>query len=207
MRVPARILAALLVLAGALATPLLARSVAAGEIPPASACYRVHKLGLMEMFDLIDDLDEQADRGGYGVTSVYGPSLASGSQATVTEMAAVEQTLNAFIACINERDVRRLVSLLSERYQAELILDFLDEGSATSAIEHQFPIIFKADDVEDPIQTPDIERAWHPTTQPEQIWAVVSGPVPGYVNDVQMFLIFTPGESRWTIDLIAGYSE
>lgn len=207
MRVSARILAALLMVAGALVVPLLPRSAAAGQVPLAVDCYAVKKMGLMEMFDLVDDLDQQASEGYHIDTSVYGPVLATGAQISSADRTAVENTLNAFIACVNERDVRRLVTLLSNRYQARLVLDLLSGGDATSVIADRFPTIIKADNAGDPIATPDIQRAWRPSTNPDQIWTVVSGPIPGYDGDVELFVAFVPSESGWAIDLIASYSE
>lgn len=207
MSLPARLVALALLVAGAIVTPFFTRSVAAGVVPDPSACYRVHKMGLLEMFDLVDDLDRQANAGGSVDTSVYGPSLATGPQISSGDQTAVEGTLNAFIACINQRDVRRLISLLSQHYQAGLILDVLDGGDAASAIADKFPTIARADNASQPLQTPDIQRAWRPSTRPDQIWAVVSGPIPGYDGDVQMFVAFVPTESGWAIDLIASYEE
>src|SRR5689334_8664675 len=112
MRVPIRILAVLLMVAGALIVPLLPRSASAGEVPPAFDCYGVKKMGLMEMLDLIDDLDKQSSEGDDIATSVYGPALATGAQISSTDRTEIENTLNAFIACVNERDVRRMVTLL-----------------------------------------------------------------------------------------------
>jgi hypothetical protein len=206
MSLLARVFAVALMMAGAVLMPFASGQAAAGVVPDPFACYNVRPLSLIDMFDLIDNLSDTGDT--YVVTSVYGPSLSEGTQITSADRTEIEATLDAFVACVNERDPQRLLALLSERYQASLIADILGSGDAMSAIAHQIPKIVRADDAGDPIQTPDVIKAWRPVSQPDQIWAVVSGPVPGHDRDVELFVVFTPSEETgWSIDLIASYVE
>jgi hypothetical protein len=207
MSLLARLSAIALLVAGAMLSPFLAGGVSAGSVPSSSDCYAVKPLGLLDLFNLVDDLDQQSKSASPVPTEVYGPTLATGTDISSIDRTSVQSVLDAFVACVNLRDPQRLLTLLSNRYQASLVLDTFEGADVMSAIVHQIPVIAKADDASDPIATPDIVKAWHPSSDPTQIWAVISGPIPGYEGDVKLFVVFVPGESGWTIDLVAGYSE
>jgi hypothetical protein len=202
-----RFFIALICMATLVVSPLLTRGASAGVVPSDAACESVEPMDLLDLFNLVDDLDEVSSSNAYLTTSVWGPTLQTGTDISTVDRAAIEETLDAFIACVNLRDPMRLFRLLSERYQALMIMDLLGGADAMSTIADQIPNIIQSEDESDPVATPDIERAWRPTSSPTDIWAVVSGPIPGYTSDVTFFVAFTPGGDGWTIDYIARYDE
>lgn len=199
----------LLVLAflGAIGLPLAGGKARAQEVPNSFSCYDVEPLNLLDLFNLVDDLEEMADANAYLTTSVWGPALQEGEDITPADEIAVQETMDAFIACVNERDPMRLLSLLSERYQALMVLDLLGGADAMSVIAEQIPTIIESDESAEPVATPEIVRAWRPTGNPTDIWAVVSGTVPGFLTPIEFFVAFTPGGDGWVIDYIARYDS
>jgi len=193
-------------------SPLLARGSAAQEATPAAvpsriSCAVIEPLGLLDLFNLVDDLDEISNSNAYLDTTVFGPSLQDGDDVTANERAAIEETLDAFTACVNERDPMRLLALLSERYQALMVLDLLRGADAMSVIAEQIPTVVESDEGSEPVATPEVIRAWRPTGNPTDIWAIVSASVPGFDEPIELFVAFTPGGEGWVIDYIARYES
>ena len=193
-------------------SPFITRGVAAQDATPQAvplpvACWAVEPVDLLDLFNLVDDLDEMSNASAYLTTSVWGPSLQDGDDATAEDRAAVQQTLEAFIACVNEQDPMRLLALLSERYQALMVLDLLGGADAMSVIAEQIPTIAQSEESADPITTPEIVRAWRPTGNPTDIWTVVSAQVPGFDEPVEFFVAFVPGGEGWVVDYIARYES
>ena len=192
---------------GALSTPVFAGGASAQTVPSSFACSDVEPLSLLDLFNLVDDLEEMADANAYLTTSAWGPTLQDGEEVSTVDQTAIQETMDAFIACVNERDPMRILSLLSERYQALMVLDLLDGADAMSVIADQIPTIVESDEAAEPVATPEIVRAWRPTGNPTDIWAVVSATVPGFTKPVEFFVAFTPGGEGWVIDYIARYES
>ena len=192
---------------GAMSTPLFAGGASAQTVPSPFACSDVEPLSLLDLFNLVDDLEEMSDANAYLTTSVWGPSLQEGEDVTAVDQTAIQETMDAFIACVNERDPMRLLSLLSERYQALMVLDLLGGADAMEVIAEQIPTIVESDEAAEPVATPEIVRAWRPTGNPTDVWAVVSATVPGFATPVEFFVAFTPGGDNWVIDYIAQYQS
>ena len=201
-------LVAVLLVAGAAISPFLAGRADAATVPDAADCYQVKPLGLLDLFNLVDDLDDQSNSGSLLTTTVYGPSLSTGPAATAADKTAVTETLNSFVACVNAREPMRILNLLSQRYQASLVLAIVDGGDAYGVIADQVPVIARSNDVSDPVATPDTVKAWRPTSAPDQIWTIVSGEFPGYDGPQKLFISYAPADDgSWAIDLIASYTE
>lgn len=187
--------------------PLMTGRASAGEVPGEFACKAIEPMGILDLFNLVDDLDQASSTGEPVIISVWGPSLDTGQEISATERAEIEATLEAFISCVNQRDAMRILGLLSERYQSLLVMDLLGGADAISVMAEQIPVILDSPTASDPLQTPDIQRAWRQNAAASNIWAIVSLPIPGYTDDVVFFVAFTPGGDGWKIDDIARYEE
>jgi hypothetical protein len=208
----ARLIFAVAFIGTLIVSPLLARGVSAQDatpqaVPPPVACWAIEPVDLLDLFNLVDDLDEMSNANAYLTTSVWGPSLQDGDDATAEDRFAVEQTLAAFIACLNDRDPMRLLALMSERYQALMVLDLINGADAMSVIAEQIPDIARSEESTEPISTPEIVRAWRPNGNSTDIWTVVSANVPGQDQPVEFFVAFVPGGDGWVVDYIARYES
>ena len=86
-----------------------------------------------------------------------------------------------------------------------LVLDLLGGANALQVLGQQVPDIFNSPDAADPLQTPDVVKAWHQAGSSGDIAAIVSMPVPGQTEDVSFYVVFTPVGDAWKIDQLAKY--
>lgn len=195
-----------LLLAGLVLSPLMASSATAGSVPNSSDCTRVEPVNLLSLFNLVDDINELAGNSWFNLT-VFESDLSIGDALPKEEQAAIEQTMNSFIACINARDPMRLLNLISSHYQAQMVTDLLSGADRLSVVAGLLPDVLNAPSASQPLQTPDIEAAWHPGGVNDTILAIVQMDVPGYTEPLSFLTVFVQSGETWKIDLIAAYER
>jgi hypothetical protein len=192
---------------GMILGPLFVGNASAGTVPGDGPCSEVKPLGFMDLLNLVDQLDQASSSGATVTTNVSPASIQEGAAISAAEKVEIENTLASLISCVNKRDPLRVVSLLSERYQSLLVLDLLGGANALSVLAQQVPDIFDSPDASDPLQTPDIVKAWHQAGGSDDIAAIVSMPIPGQTEDVSFYVVFTPVGDAWKIDQLARYED
>jgi hypothetical protein len=190
---------------GMILSPLLIGGASAGTVPGDGPCSEVQPIGFMDLLNLVDQLGQASSSDATVTTSVSPASIQEGAAISATEKVDIENTLASLISCVNKRDPLRVVSLLSERYQASLVLDLLGGANALQVLAQQVPDIFNAPDASNPLQTPDVVKAWHQADGSDDIAAIVSMPIPGQTENVSFYVVFTPVGDTWKIDQLAKY--
>ena len=105
------------------------------------------------------------------------------------------------------RDPLRVVGLFSDRFQSLLVLDLLQGADAISVLAEQIPDIVSSSTVSDPLETPDVLKAWHQVGDSDNIAAIISMPIPGQTDDVKFYVVFTQVDGSWKIDELARYED
>jgi hypothetical protein len=192
---------------GMVLSPLFIGGASAGTVPGDGPCSAVQPIGFMDLLNLVDQIDQSASSGATVTTSVSSTSIQEGTAVTAAEKAQIEDTLTSLISCVNKRDPLRVVGLLSERYQSLLVLDLLGGANALQVLAQQVPDIFNSSDAADPLQTPDVVKAWHQAGGSDDVAAIISMPIPGKTDDVKFYVVFTPVGDGWKIDQLASYED
>jgi hypothetical protein len=192
---------------GMLAWPAAASAQATPEVAPSDqACKSVKPIGLLDLLNLVGDLDRASNSDKSLTVEVAGTPTATGPEISRLERDQIQTTLDALISCVNQRDPLRIVALLSDRFKSLLVLDLVGGADAMSVVANQIPDILDAPDRSEPIPSPTIVKAWHPSDAEANIDAIVSIAIPGHEDEVQFLLVFVPGEeNNWKIDEIARY--
>ena len=202
-----RLALSLAFIGGMILSPLFIGRASAGTVPGDGPCSEVQPIGFMDLLNLVDQIDQAASSGATVTTSVSSASIQEGAEISATEQVELENTLASLISCVNKRDPLRVVSLLSERYQASLVLDLLGGANALQVLAQQVPDIFNSSDASDPLETPDVVKAWHQVGGSGDIAAIVSMPIPGQTENASFYVVFTPVGDTWKIDQLAKYED
>jgi hypothetical protein len=190
---------------GMVLSPLFISGASAGTVPGDGPCSEVQPIGFMDLLNLVDQINQSASSGATVTTSVSSTSIQEGTAVSATEKVGIENTLASLISCVNKRDPLRVVSLLSERYQSLLVLDLLGGANALQVLAQQVPDIFNSADAANPLETPDVVKAWHQGAGSDDIAAIISMPIPGQTENASFYVVFTPVGDTWKIDQLANY--
>jgi hypothetical protein len=161
----------------------------------------------MDLLNLVDQIGQASSSDATVTTSVSSATVQEGTAVSATEKTDIENTLASLISCVNKRDALRVVGLLSERYQASLVLDLLGGANALQVLAQQVPDIFNSSDASSPLETPDVVKAWHQEDGSGNIAAIISMPVPGQTENASFYVVFTPVGDAWKIDQLAKYED
>jgi hypothetical protein len=202
-----RLLLSLAFIGGMILSPLFIGRASAGTVPGGGPCSEVQPIGFMDLLNLVDQLNQASSSDSTVTTSVSPASIKEGTAVSATEKVDIENTLASLISCVNKRDPLRVVSLLSERYQSLLVLDLLGGANALSVLAQQVPDIFNSPYASDPLETPEVVKAWHQAGGSGDIAAIVSMPIPGQTDNVSFYVVFTPVGDAWKIDQLARYED
>ncbi len=202
-----RLVLSLAFIGGMILSPLYIGRASAGTVPGDGPCSEVQPVGFMDLLNLVDQLGQASSSGATVTTSVSSTSIQEGAEVSATEKVDVENTLASLISCVNKRDPLRVVSLLSDRYKSLLVLDLLGGANALQVLAQQVPDIFNSSDASDPLETPEVVKAWHQADGSDDIAAIISMPIPGQTENVLFYVVFTPVGDSWKIDQLAKFEN
>jgi len=203
----ARVLLAFTFLGGMIVGPLFIGKASAGTVPGDAACATVQPIGFMDLLNLVDTLDQTSSSDATVTTNVTAQSVQEGPEISAADKVEVENTLASLISCVNKRDPLRIVGLLSERYQALLVLDLLNGADAMSVIAQQIPDIVNSSSASEPLETPNVLKAWHESAGSDNIAAIISMSIPGQDEPISFYVVLTPVGDAWKIDQISRYEN
>ena len=165
--------------------------------PPAGWECSIESADLVSLLQLVGQIGEVSSD---DVLQPIDPAaIVPGESVDADDLAGLEQTSRELAACVNGRDVLRLVSLFTPSYQARVLVDLLEGDEAESILE-DIPIIAGQIDRDQELFAIPIEAAWYSAFSDHEIVAILAPYVEGLEEQRRFIVHFVFQDGRWLID-------
>lgn len=172
-------------------------SFAQSDQPPSGWECSIEPANLVTLLQLIGQMN---DVGSEDVLQPIDPiAIVPGEPVDARDLEGLEQTSREIAACVNGRDVLRLVALFTPSFQAKVVVDLL-EGEEAESILEDIPIIAAQVDRDQQLIAIPIEAAWYSSFSNHEIDAILAPYVDGLEEQRRFLVRFVYDDGRWLID-------
>ncbi len=173
------------------------------DIPSASECAvsAVSFLSLLAMLNEVEDAQFAPSIG-----SVDASLIEEGRALTAEDAAGIEWTTRQLVACANGGNPFQVIPLLTEQFQARLIVNVMDDGGVDTVIE-QLPMLASQTSESEGIAAIPIADAWYDPITNKVIYAIVEPAVQDAEQQPRFLVTYVYSVTNWVIDDIQFIEE
>jgi hypothetical protein len=163
------------------------------DVPSGAEC-TVSPVQLLDMLAMLNEVEDVP-----ALESISALDVEEGDAVSTADEAAIAAATRQLVACANAIDPFRMAALLSEDFQARLVMSVLD-GNGIDALAEQLPVLAtEANDNEGFLAIP-ITAAWYANNGQTEIAAILE---PETSDSQARFLVtFVNVDGNWLFDNI-----
>lgn len=177
--------------------PVGGASAAQTPVPAVPMSCLVEPVEFLALLALLNDIDDA--RLEQPISSVSLAEVVPGTPIYAEDMAEITDTTTELIGCVNSFQVFSAIALLTEQFQARLVLEVI-EGNGLDALAAQLPILASETAETQGIQDIPIRAAWYAEGNDREIMAILE-PVATDPSAQRSFLVtYVFSVDRWLID-------
>lgn len=165
-----------------------------GEVPTSCA---VLPVGFLSLLAILNDMEMA--RYQPPVSTIARDDIVVGTSVSAQDMLAIKDTTAQLVGCVNSGEVLSAVGLLTERFQARLVVEVV-EGDGIDALLEQLPVLVSSTTASGGIQAIPIDAAWYADADARSIMAMMEPQVTDSTEQPAFLVTFVFSIDRWLID-------
>lgn len=163
------------------------------DVPQGSEC-TVSPVKLLDMLAMLNEVEDVP-----ALESISALDVTEGDAVSTADEAAITDTTRQLVACANAIDPFRMAALLSEGFQARLVMAVLD-GNGIGDLVEQLPVLATEANDNSGFQAIPITAAWYANNGETEIAAILE---PETSDSQARFLVtFVNVDGSWLFDNI-----
>jgi hypothetical protein len=166
------------------------------DIPSASECATdpVSFLSILAMLNEVEDAQFAPSIG-----SVDESLIEEGSALTAEDAAGIEWTTRQLVACANGGNPFQVIPLLTEQFQARLVVNVMEGGGVDTVIE-QLPMLASQTAESEGIAAIPVADAWYDPITNKVIYAILEPAIEEAEQQPRFLVTYVYSVTNWVID-------